>query len=86
MTEKPRLTLAEMAMQSTATGGRLACPACNCRDFRTYRTSQGVAATFRYKQCRHCGHKLLTQQPPEQMIRSVETVVDDEEEIEEDLL
>jgi hypothetical protein len=83
MTEKPRLTLAEMAARSSGTGGRLVCPECNCRDFRTYRTSQGVAATFRYKQCRHCGHKLLTQQPPEQLIRSVETAVDDEEEIED---
>ena len=84
MTEKQRLTLAEMAARSTSTGGRLICPECGCRDFRTYRTSQGVAATFRYKQCRHCGHKLLTQQPPEQMIRSVETVDDDEMELEDD--
>jgi DNA-directed RNA polymerase subunit RPC12/RpoP len=83
MKGKPRLTLAEMAAQSAGTNGRLVCPKCNCTDFRTYRTSQGVAATFRYKQCRHCGHKLLTQQPPEQMIRSVETVVDHAEDDEE---
>lgn len=86
MTEKKRMTLAEMAAHSAGTSGRLVCPKCNCGDFRTYRTSRGVAATFRYKECRHCGHRLLTTQPPEQMIRSVETVVEDEDQVEEDLL
>lgn len=73
--EKPRMTLTEMAAKSL---GRLSCPTCNCRDFRTYRTTQGVVVTFRYKICRHCGHKLLTQQAPEQMIRSVDAVPDDD--------
>jgi len=85
MKEKPRMTLAEMAARSSGTSGRLVCPKCGCTDFRTYKTQQGHIATFRYKSCRHCGHKLLTQQQPEQMIRSVETIVDDGE-IEGDLL
>jgi Zn ribbon nucleic-acid-binding protein len=78
--DTPRMTLAEMAAKSS---GRLSCPACNCRDFRTYRTTQGVEVTFRYKICRNCGHKLLTQQSPEQMIRSVETVACDDIDSEE---
>lgn len=80
------MTLAEMAARSALTGGRLVCPRCGCADFKTYKTQQGHVSTFRYKACRHCGHKLLTQQQPEQMIRSVETMVDDEEQIEGDLL
>ena len=86
MKGKPPLTLAEMAARSAGTGGRLVCPKCGCADFKTYKTQQGHVSTFRYKACRHCGHKLLTTQPPEQMIRSVETVVDDEGQIEGDLL
>lgn len=87
---KKRMTLAELAAQSAPrTGGRLTCPRCGCADFRTYKTQQGHVATFRYKACRHCGYKLLTTQPPEQMIRSVETVVKegvDSENDSEDLL
>lgn len=53
-------------------GGAIVCPQCNCRDFRTYKTIQGVAATFRYKACRHCGHKVLTtSQTNERMVRDV---------------
>lgn len=80
------MTLAEMAARSAGTGGRLVCPKCGCADFKTYKTQQGHLSTFRYKACRHCGHKLLTQQPPEQMIRSVETVVEDVVDDGEDLL
>lgn len=76
------MTLAEMAAQSNQIAGRLTCPRCGCRDFRTYKTQQGHAVTFRYKRCRHCGYQLLTQQQPEQMIRSVET--DDTDAIEHD--
>lgn len=86
MKGKPPLTLAEMAARSSGTGGRLVCPKCGCCDFRTYKTQQGHQSTFRYKRCRNCGHQLLTTQPPEQMIRSVETVVEDEQDIEGDLL
>ena len=74
MKGKPRMTLAEMAAQSAKTGGRLVCPRCNCRDFRTYKTTQGYSATFRYKACRHCGHKLFTMQQPEQLVREIESI------------
>jgi len=86
MKAKPQMSLAEMAAKAAGTSGRLVCPKCGCQDFRTYRTSQGVVATFRYKRCRNCGHQLLTTQPPEQMIRSVETVVEDVADDAEDLL
>lgn len=84
MKGKPRMTLAEMAARSV--GGHLKCPRCECADFRTYKTQKGHASTFRYKACRHCGHKFVTMQPAEQAIRDVETVVDEAEEIEGDLL
>jgi hypothetical protein len=86
MKERKRMTLAEMAAVSHNTVGRLVCPKCACPDFKTYKTTRGVVATFRYKECRHCGHRLLTTQPPEQMIRSVETVVEDVEDDGEGLL
>lgn len=73
------MTLAEMAAQSAKTSGRLICPRCECTDFRTYKTSQGQAVTFRYKACCHCGHKVFTMQPPEQVLRDVETDAEDEE-------
>jgi predicted nucleic-acid-binding Zn-ribbon protein len=80
MKEKPRMTLAEMAAKSAGCNGRLLCPKCGCADFRTYKTIQGQPSTFRYKQCRHCGHKLMTIQSPEQAIRDVA----EEDEIEDD--
>ena len=88
MKARPILSLAQMAANAAGTGGRLVCPKCGCADFRTYKTQQGHVATFRYKACRHCGHKLLTQQQPEQMIRDVETTGGDSEddEIQGDIL
>lgn len=74
------MTLAEMAAQSAKTNGRLICPRCHCTDFRTYKTTQGQAVTFRYKACRHCGHKLFTVQQPEQVLREIDTVETFEEE------
>jgi transposase-like protein len=84
MKAKPQMSLAEMAARAAGTNGRLVCPKCNCTDFRTYGTIPGVASTFRYKQCRHCGKKLYTVQQPEQIVRSVDD--ETEEEIEGDLL
>lgn len=72
MKAKPQMSLAEMAARAAGVG-RLACPRCGCRDFRTYKTQQGHVVTFRYRACRHCGHKMLTQQSPEQVVRDVET-------------
>lgn len=85
MKAKPQKTLAEMA--SIAAGsGRLVCPKCACADFRTYKTQQGHVQVFRYKMCRHCGHKFITMQPPEKALRSVETFVEVEDEIEGDIV
>lgn len=83
------MTLAEMAARAATMAGQvgLACPKCNCRDFRTYKTIPGVAATFRYKACRLCGHKLLTtSQTTERVIREIETSDDNEESFENDVL
>jgi hypothetical protein len=60
-----------MARKSAESGGRLVCSNCHCSDFRVYRTQQGVTDTFRYRQCRHCGKKVLTRQAPEQFIRDI---------------
>jgi transcriptional regulator NrdR family protein len=76
MKGRPQMSLAEMAAKAAGTG-RLVCPRCACCDFRTYKTIQGHVQTFRYKACRHCGHRFLTTQAAEQAIRSVETVQDD---------
>jgi DNA-directed RNA polymerase subunit RPC12/RpoP len=65
------MTLAEMA--AIAAGGTgIACPKCECRDFRTYGGSKGTTSRFQYKACRHCGHKVLTSsQTVERIIRDV---------------
>lgn len=73
------MTLAEMATRATGSSGRLECPRCHCADFRTYGTNHGHVATFRYKQCRHCGAKLITSQQPEQFVRSVDSPDDDDD-------
>lgn len=56
---KERMTLAQMAETSATTGG-LQCPKCGCNHFEVYKTIRGESAKFRYKACRHCGHKILT--------------------------
>lgn len=55
------------------TGDGIQCPQCHCRDFRTYRTAQGLTCVVRYKLCRHCGHKVITstEKPAERIIRDV---------------
>lgn len=78
MKGKTPMTLAEMAARSASVAGRLACPKCGCADFRTYKTIPGHVQTFRYKACRHCGHKLITKQEPEQAIRDVEETTGDD--------
>jgi predicted nucleic-acid-binding Zn-ribbon protein len=64
------MTLAEMA--SRATGGRLECPKCGCRDFRTDKTVRGHVSTFRRRVCRNCGKAIETVQAPEQFVREIE--------------
>lgn len=87
MKRKEPMTLAEMAAQAAGVRG-VECPRCQCRDFRTYKTIQGSAVVFRYKSCRHCGHKILTtSQTSERVIREIETEQEPEEEsFENDIL
>jgi DNA-directed RNA polymerase subunit RPC12/RpoP len=85
MKRKEPMTLAEMSARAAGATG-IACPKCECRDFRTYKTIQGRAVTFRYKACRHCGHKLLTtSQTSERVVRDIDQA-DEGEQIENDIL
>jgi len=73
MKGKEPMTLAEMAARSAGAASGICCPKCACRDFRTYRTTRGVSSVFRYKACRHCGHKVLTtSQTSERVVRDIE--------------
>lgn len=38
----------------------LSCPACGCRDFRTRKTERKQDHIYRYKNCRHCGRSVHT--------------------------
>jgi len=38
------------------------CPACNCRDFRTLKTEKRAGYVKRYKACRHCDRRVITQE------------------------
>jgi len=79
---KERKTLEEMssdaALQNASDG--IKCPKCECRDFRTYGGSNGTTSRFRYKECRHCLHRVLTaSKTTERIIRDVSFSVDDDE-------
>ena len=84
MKGKTPMTLAQMAARAAGQSGRLACPKCGCQDFRTYGTRDGHVQTFRYKACRHCGHKILTAQDPERVIRDVVSEIDDPRAVNDD--
>ena len=67
---KERKSLREYA--SEAAGGGIECPKCGCRDFKTYGTNPTGTSTFRYKLCRHCGHRVLTvSKENERIVRDV---------------
>jgi DNA-directed RNA polymerase subunit RPC12/RpoP len=70
-TPRPSRTLAEMAADA-AGGNGVACPKCGCRDLLAYKTEEQRTRTVRYRRCRHCGHKVLTKQAPEEIVRDVE--------------
>ena len=77
MTNKPARTMQEMA---EAAAGGLKCPRCHCNNFATYGGSQGQDVRFRYKQCRHCGHKILTStKSVERIVRDVTPHDDDDD-------
>lgn len=86
MESKPARSLSEMAASSNqAEHGSVCCPKCNCSDFRTYKTDRKQSAVFRYKSCRHCGHKILTTTVShERLIRDIDS--SDEAEDEDDLI
>ena len=75
MKGKEPMTLAQMAERSAVTNGRMTCPKCNCTAFASGGVQQGVAVTFRYRICRNCGAKFFTEQPPERILRPVESRV-----------
>lgn len=67
-------SLSELAATAQS-GGGIECPTCGCRDFRAYRTNryESTSITFRYKQCRHCGHKVLTStESRERIVRNID--------------
>lgn len=81
MSKAPK-TLQEMAADAAVVNRRLECPKCGCKHFQTYKTIQGQAVKFRYKACRHCGHKVLTStESTERIVREIAPSVD---EIEDD--
>ncbi len=75
MKAKPQMSLAEMAAKAAGTvrqDGRLSCPRCGCTDLKVDKTKTPVSATFRNRQCRHCGAQFRTVQPPEAYIEDIE--------------
>jgi transposase-like protein len=81
-------TLQQMAEEALNSGdGRLCCPKCECRHFRTYGGSNGTTSRFRYKECRNCGHRILTaSQTVERIVRDVAAKDDDDEDGSESVL
>lgn len=77
---RKRRTLGEMAQSAISGGDGIACPKCGCRDFRIYGTSAVTTdVRFRYKQCRHCGQKILTTtKSVERIIREVDREGEDD--------
>lgn len=73
---EPR-SLSRMATEAAEDeSGGIQCPKCHCRDFKAYRTSryEATSVTFRYKRCRHCGHRVLTStESREKIIRDIDS-------------
>lgn len=42
------------------TGGRLACPACNCEHFFVVYVRRRAGMIVRRRECRHCGKRFMT--------------------------
>jgi DNA-directed RNA polymerase subunit RPC12/RpoP len=75
MSKAPK-SLEEMAAESANPRGGLECPKCGCKHFEIYKTIQGQSVKFRYKACRHCGHKVLTStQSTERIVREITPTV-----------
>jgi DNA-directed RNA polymerase subunit RPC12/RpoP len=41
-------------------GRGVVCPRCACADLRVLNTRNAHGRIIRYRQCRHCGHRLTT--------------------------
>jgi transcriptional regulator NrdR family protein len=68
-------------LQRGATAGSLTCPKCGCGHLERYGGSPLATGTIRrYRKCRNCGTPFVTSQPPERIVREVETTKEDEEE------
>lgn len=68
---KKRVSMSELAAVARS---QVACPRCGCVDFRVYGVKRYDSSTLamRYKECRNCGHKLITMtRTDEKIIRSV---------------
>lgn len=81
MSDEPRErpTLEELAAQSAGNAHGMACPRCNCKDFRSYRREVHQSQYLRYRYCRHCGYRGITKQAKEELLRDVEPYGDAED-------
>lgn len=62
-------------------GSGLICPHCGCGHLENYRTSGlPTGSVRRYRQCRNCQKKWVSSQPPEKIVREVESPKADEDE------
>lgn len=85
---KERKTLEQLAAEAheTHTNG-IKCPRCGCADFRIDKTKSGETSKFRWKECRHCGHKIVTRtQEIEHIVRDVSRHQKPEDEDEQPIL
>lgn len=72
MSSKSTRSLSEMAADAVSNSDTVICPKCHCQHFETYKTIQGSTSTFRYKSCRKCGHRILTNsKTTEKIVRGV---------------
>lgn len=77
---KERKSLRELASEADGDDGTIRCPRCGCRDFYASKTEQGSSSTFRWKNCRHCGHGVVTRtETTEKIVRDVKRRKSDED-------
>lgn len=68
-------------LQSGGSVNPLVCPHCGCGHLENYRTSGlPTGSVRRYRQCRNCGKKWVSTQPPEKIVREVESKPDEDDE------
>lgn len=57
-------TLAEYAAEAAGDGRGIACPDCGCQDLRVQNTRDGNGIIKRWRVCRNCGRRVVTQEKP----------------------